>query len=139
MRLTSIRGMNGRYGGMNGPSPDGRTQAVEAIGELRRAMQTLEDALHASVAAAAGLESGLAGSLPAIEVINGVQMADLRTGLTARTHEFDVARKAARQAIIAVLISEGATLKDVARIFGVSRQLASRLAHGLPAKPVDAI
>ncbi len=113
---------------MNGPS-DGRNQAVEAVGELRRAMQLLEDALHANVAAAARLESGLAGSLPAIEVMNGVQMADIRTSLTARTHEFDVARKAARQAITALLISEGATLKDVARVFGVSRQLASRLAR----------
>ena len=123
---------------MNGPS-DGRNQAVGAVGELRRAMQMLEDALHADVVAAAGLESGLAGSRPAIEVMNGVQMADIRTSLTARAREFDVARKAARQAIIALLISEGATLKDVARIFGVSRQLASRLARGLPAKSVDEI
>ena len=123
---------------MNGPS-DGRNQAVEAVSELRRAMQSLEDALHANVVAAAGLESDFAGSLPAIEVMNGVQMADIRTGLTARAREFDVARKAARQAIIALLLSEGATLKDVSRIFGVSRQLASRLARGLPAKSIDAI
>lgn len=121
---------------MNEPSSDGRTQAVAAIGELRRAMQTLEDALHATIAATTGLESGLAGSLPAIEVMNSVQLADIRTSLTTQTREFDVARKAARQAVIALLISEGATLKDVARIFGVSRQLASRLAQGLPTKSV---
>jgi hypothetical protein len=123
---------------MNEPHPGGRQQAVEAMRDLQRAMKSLSDALEADSATAARLEVAFQSTTPVVEVMGGVPMATIRGNLTARAHEFEAARKASRRAIIALLVAEGATPTDVGRIFGVSRQLASRLVLGLRDDPLDA-
>ena len=53
-----------------------------------------------------------------------------------RPSEFEAARKATRRGIVALLVAEGATPTDIARIFGVSQQLASQLVLGRSTVPI---
>lgn len=53
-----------------------------------------------------------------------------------RRSEVEAARKATRRGIVALLVAEGATPTDIARIFGVSQQLASELVLGLSTEPI---
>jgi len=53
-----------------------------------------------------------------------------------RRSEVEAARKATRRGIVALLVAEGATPTDIARIFGVSQQLAAELVLGLSTVPI---
>ena len=72
-------------------------------------------------------------SLPVLGVSKD-PMAETR--LVPRRNELEAARKAARRGIVALLVAEGATPTDLARILGVSQQLASQLVLGRSTMPV---
>ena len=47
--------------------------------------------------------------------------------LTHLLEEFEESRRAIRCSVVAAVLEEGATMADIGRMFGVSRQLANRL------------
>jgi hypothetical protein len=96
---------------------------------MRGEMALLAEALHEENAAAAGLVAALDSDLSVTEIIAGAPIALTRIKLTERAQAFDLARKGARHAIVTLLIAEDFTIAEIAHVFGVSRQLASRLAQ----------
>ncbi len=51
-----------------------------------------------------------------------------RRMVTESMEEFESTRRQMRVAVFALCLSEGASISDVAKVLGISRQLASRLA-----------
>jgi hypothetical protein len=75
-------------------------------------------------AIAARLETGA----PAISASKGTGIPSERRQVTEAIEEFEAARHQLRLALFALGKEEGASLSEVGRVLGVSRQLASRLA-----------
>ena len=74
-------------------------------------------------------QSKLIGSgTPAVTALEDVNAAGIRQNLTDALAEFEALRYQMRVACIAVALDDGASLSDVARALGVSRQLVSRIA-----------
>lgn len=96
---------------------------------MRREMALLAEALLEQNAAAANVVMALRSELSIPEIIAHAPIALTRIKLTERAHAFDLARKAARHAIVTLLLAEDFTIAEIAGVFGVSRQLASRLAQ----------
>jgi len=112
---------------------DRRSRAVVAVETMRREMALLADVLQSEDSATANLVAALQSDRSIADVIAGAPVAPTRVKLTERVLAFDHARKAARHAIVTLLIAEGFTIAEVADVFGVSRQLASRLIHEVQA------
>ena len=60
--------------------------------------------------------------------LDAVGGADMRQSLYEAHEEFDAARHAARLAMVAFALEEGATMAQMGRSLGISRQLVSRFA-----------
>jgi len=58
-----------------------------------------------------------------------------RTKLNAALDRYEVTRRSARVALWRVMLSEGCSIGEVSRIFGVSRQLVSRQLRDEPVVP----
>lgn len=65
---------------------------------------------------------------PALDASRGTAIPAGRRQVTEGIEEFEAARHQLRLALFAVGKEEGATISDVGRVLGISRQLASRLA-----------
>jgi hypothetical protein len=64
---------------------------------------------------------------PAIDAARGTSIPTRRRQVTESIEEFEAARHRLRLALMAVGREEGASISDVGRALGISRQLASRL------------
>jgi CRP-like cAMP-binding protein len=116
-----------------GPADEQRLRAIQAVETLRIEIELLEDALHTEGAAATNVVMALLSGLSVSEIMRDAPIANARIRLTERGIAFDAARKAARHAMVALLIAEDFTIAQIAEVFGVSRQLASRLVHEVQA------
>jgi ATP-dependent helicase YprA (DUF1998 family) len=112
-----------------GPADERRLQAIQAVQTMRIEIAFLAEALDAEGAAAANVVMALQSDRSLSEIMADAPISHARIRLTARGLAFDVARKAARHAIVTLLIAEDFTIAEIAEVFGVSRQLASRLVH----------
>jgi hypothetical protein len=65
---------------------------------------------------------------PAITASRGTSIPSERRHVTEAIEEFEAARHQVRLALFAVGKDEGASISEVGRVLGISRQLASRLA-----------
>jgi hypothetical protein len=65
---------------------------------------------------------------PINEILAKLNTAEHRTETTDLLNEFDARRHQLRQSIIAAGLEEGMSISDLGRAFGISRQLAQRLA-----------
>jgi len=70
------------------------------------------------------LEEGVAG----IAASSGTSIPSERQQVTEAIEEFEAARHQLRLALFALGKEEGASISEVGRVLGISRQLASRLA-----------
>lgn len=108
------------------------------VGELR---EDYLAALERLLAASQGLRDALTSGASALMVVreqaeNGATISDLfavvdpkplRTGLTSALTELERARHAAQKLLFRILFIEGTNMSDIARHWGISRQLVSRL------------
>jgi len=103
---------------------------VRLIAELETLNDQLREALAAhrqALAEAAGLVDG--GALSA-EVIRAAGAAEIRMSLTDALEAFERSRHRVRVAMFGFLATDPDTsTADIGRTLGISRQLASRLAH----------
>lgn len=74
------------------------------------------------------IASQLENGHPAIAASGETDIADERRRVTESIEQFEAARHQLRLALMAVGREEGASISDVGRVLGISRQLASRLA-----------
>jgi hypothetical protein len=99
---------------------DGRRVLV-ACDELIAEVQRTRDALERGLA---HLEEGE----PVIDVLVRSEIGGRRQQLLDVLTEFERSRGSMRQMIVAACLDQGATVAGLARMFGVSRQLLSKVA-----------
>jgi hypothetical protein len=63
------------------------------------------------------------------EAMKKVGLSDLRVDLVERLTSFEVARHRMRVACFRMSLTEGLSMTEVARLWGISRQLASRMVN----------
>jgi len=63
------------------------------------------------------------------EVMRKIGVGDLRADLADRLAQFEAARHRMRAACFRMSLAEGLSIGEIARLWGISRQLASRLVH----------
>jgi len=70
----------------------------------------------------------LEGGAPGVAAAQGTGIPTERRQVTEAIEEFEAARHQLRLALFALGKEEGASISEVGRVLGISRQLASRLA-----------
>jgi len=70
---------------------------------------------------------------PAVAALESVNASTIRQEVADALDHLDALRHQMRVAFIALAVEEGASMSDVARTLGVSRQLVSRIARDIDA------
>ncbi len=109
------------------PSEDDRARALAALRQFQDEAGSLRDALR-------GYESALDRVCRRIEtgeslhlVMEQIGVSRLRTDLVKGLTAFEAARHAMRIACFQMSLNEGLSIGDIARLWGISRQLVSRM------------
>ena len=107
------------------------SKAVAKMVRLNNALVQAADELRAGLLqhrrAITKVTSLVSSGIPGLDALAAVDAEEARRELSDLLARFETARRRARQAIIALCVEEGTTTSEVARRFGISRQLASRL------------
>lgn len=105
------------------PLPDLASAGLEGLIDstvaLRRQLVTHEEVCRRVL-------SDVQSGLPMGCVLPSVQADNWRSALTEAIKGFEMTRHHARLVLVAMSLEEGCTIAEVARTWGVSRQLASR-------------
>ena len=112
---------------MTGPDSEARTRALHAVSGMRSALQRMTVSLEADIAFVTSVLAGLSGEGTIARVLDGLDAAAARQHLTDTINELEATRLEARRQLFRAMIDEGASIGDVARTWGISRQLASRI------------
>jgi hypothetical protein len=105
-----------------------RRRLVVAIHELVECSDLLRGALQRYERTMGKIASRLETGGPALGASKGTSIATERKQVTEAIDEFEAARHRLRLALMEAGREEGASMSEVGRIIGISRQLASRLA-----------
>jgi hypothetical protein len=103
-----------------------RDQAVAALDVLIQEMKDAQTDLRANQTAFERNRSHLSAGGRASDMTELFDIPSLRSTLTDRLAHVEQARMATRRSLWKMQIAEGATIADVARAWGLSRQLVSR-------------
>ncbi len=111
---------------VSGSGHQARTQARQAFEKLRNAMDDAAAtfAHEADVAAAMLYAIDNEPSLSALA--SNFPIAEERKSLTVTLDNYETCRRDARIALWRLMLSEGRSIGEISRIFGLSRQLVSR-------------
>jgi len=101
---------------------------VRRIRELNESAALLREALQRYENTMARIADRLEGGEAAITAAKGTQIPSERGRVSEAIDEFEAARHQLRLALIIAGTAEGASLSEIGRVLGISRQLASRLA-----------
>jgi hypothetical protein len=102
---------------------------IRQIDTLTVAVESLEDVLGRYKRAVAGLATHVEEGESVLESFDGLDGAMQRhRELTETLEEFGAARHQVRLALFALAMAQGASMSELGRRLGISRQLASRLA-----------
>ena len=112
---------------MTGPDSEARARALHAISAMRAALQRMMASLEGDIAFTSSVLAGLSGDGSIAHVLDGLDTAGARQHLTDTINELEAKRLDARRQLFRAMIDEGASIGDVARTWGISRQLASRI------------
>jgi len=107
---------------------------MEEIAELVQSAASLRTQLRNYELTMTEIGERLDQGWPAIEASIGTPIPGQRSQVTAAIREFECTRHQLRLALFTLGRAEGASISDVGRILGISRQLASRLAAEAAAK-----
>jgi hypothetical protein len=103
-----------------------REAAVARLGELIEAACSLREDLVVQEAICRRILDDVGNGLPVTESIPAAGVGEWRPVMTESVKGFEIVRHRARLELVAMAIGEGMTISDVARVWNVSRQLASR-------------
>lgn len=101
---------------------------VTRAAEVGDCTDRLREALERFKEAIAGLAQGVQDGQPAVDALEAVGGSLRRQELTDMLEEFEAARHRIRVALFALAMEQGASISEIGRRLGISRQLASRLA-----------
>lgn len=109
---------------------------------LIRSLEQLASAMDAAIEALAKDRDMTLATIKELRIEQSVvgiahkrNVAQLRQGLTAALNSLEVARGQARLEVFRALQHEGQSIGQIARLWGISRQLASRLIRDHPSAP----
>jgi hypothetical protein len=105
-----------------------RENLARSIAELVESSAILRDQLEQYETTMAAIGRRVADGIPAVEAARGTEIPAERRRVTEAIQEFEAARHQLRLVLFAVGREEGASISEVGRVLGISRQLASRLA-----------
>jgi hypothetical protein len=108
--------------------PEKSKQVVRNALELVEVTEALRAVLLRYNRSTTGLISRVERGEPMVEAIQGVDGSNVRPEVTEAVEVFEKVRHQLRVAMFALALEQGATLSEVGRALGFSRQLASRLA-----------
>ena len=106
-----------------------RAQALAGLDEFRQEAAALRFGLRRYERALERVSRQVERDVPLHEVMGQIGVGDLRADLVERLTRFEEARHRMRTACFRVSLAEGLSIGGIARIWGISRQLASRLVH----------
>jgi transposase-like protein len=102
---------------------------VRRISELVESSVALRELLVRYERANINLAKLIERGEPAATSLMNLKSPLRRREMTERLQDFEAARHQVRLALFALCLEEGATMSEVGRVLGISRQLASRLAN----------
>jgi hypothetical protein len=108
---------------------DQAERAQGAFEELHKTMLAVVDTFEHDAVVASNLANRLGRDTPITELVERFDVSAARLRLTSALDAFETQRRNARVALWRVMISEGCSIGEVSRIFGLSRQLVSRQLH----------
>lgn len=116
---------------------DERARALAGLREFREEAATLRSALHRYERALERVCRQVERDVPLHEVMGQIGVGELRADLVERLTRFEEARHRMRVACFRMSLTEGLSIVDIARLWGISRQLASRLINETDATPAS--
>ncbi len=97
----------------------GLEELIEVTAALRRQLAVHESLCRRVLA-------DVDGQVPVGRALTEVRADSWRSTVTTAIQEFEVTRHRARLALVAMSLQDGMSIAEIARAWGVSRQLASR-------------
>src|SRR4051812_21935443 len=108
------------------PEDDARQEAIVACERLGVAMRRVGEVFAEEHVYIDHLLAALKGPGTLTEKLAHFDLSTERTSMMATLDEFETARREARLAAWVLMASEGCSIGEMGRIFGLSRQLISR-------------
>jgi transcriptional/translational regulatory protein YebC/TACO1 len=102
---------------------------VQSIEQLLAALEAGIETLATDHAVALSLIDGIRSDETIEAIVTKNDMATVREQLTDALIEIEAARGRARAELFHALLREGHSIGHIARMWGISRQLASRIVH----------
>jgi len=102
--------------------------ALEALDAVLEAGREARQALRRTGTVTRRLQRQIEKGTPVTEAMSALGLGDVRRDLSDQIDALVRARHSAQHAIVALAVSEGVSRGELARVWGVSRQLVSRLA-----------
>ena len=121
--------------GKVGSQMDERAQSLAGLHEFREEAATLRAGLRRYERALERVSRQVERDVPLHEVMGQIGVGELRAELVERLTRFVEARHRMRVACFRMSLTEGLSIGDIARLWGISRQLASRLINEAPEAP----
>jgi hypothetical protein len=112
-----------------------RAQALAGLHEFREEAATLRAGLRRYERALERVCRQVEREVPLHEVMGQIGVGELRAELVERLTRFEEARHRMRVACFRMSLTEGLSIGEIARLWGISRQLASRLINEAPEAP----
>ena len=112
-----------------------RAQALVGLQEFREEAATLRSALRRVERVLERVCRQVEREVPVHEVMDQIGVGELRAELVERLTRFEEARRRMRVACFRMSLTEGLSIGDIARLWGISRQLASRLVNETATHP----
>ena len=119
------------------PAVNERAQALARLREFRQEAATLRAGLRRYERALERVCRRVERDVPLHEVMAQIGVGDLRADLVERLTRFEEARHRMRLACFHMSLTEGLSIGDIARLWGISRQLASRLINEAAESPAS--
>jgi len=116
-----------------------REQALAGLREFQQEAATLRAALRRYEVVLGRVHRQVERGAPLHEVMGKIGVSDLRAELVERLDRFEEARRRMRVACFRMSLSEGLSIGGIARLWGISRQLASRLVNETAKDPVPQV
>jgi hypothetical protein len=109
-----------------------REQALAGLRDFQQEAATLRTALRRYEVVLGRVYRQVERGAPLHEVMGKIGVNDLRADLVERLERFEEARHRMRVACFRLSQSEGLSIGGIARLWGISRQLASRMVNESP-------
>jgi len=113
---------------MNMPTPE-RSVVIERTGAMLQTVKDVRQAIEDAEASCLQFQRLIEQGASLEEAFSSLEVCDQRRTLNGRLEALERARLSVRRSVIAMGVSEGVSLGKMARMWGVSRQLVTRMAR----------